>query len=413
MPRERTKILLVEDSSTNAQFIRAALLETAPEAYAVEWARTHARARAALQDGGIDAVILDLTLPDADGLQNYNGIHDVAPEVPVVVLTGRDDESLVRSLLQAGVQDYLTKRDVTGPILQRSLRYAVDRKQAERELSQSRKLEAIGQLAAGIAHEINTPVQYVGDSITFLEELLSDYQRLVDSYRGLINQLDSTGTGVSDVDKVKDLEEEIDLEFAEEEAPKAFERCQQGIERVATIVRAMKEFSHPATSEKEPSDLNRAIENTVTVATNEYRYVADVKLELGGIPLVPCHIGEINQVLLNLVVNASHAIGDLFGESGSRGTITIRSRSDEESVTVEVEDTGCGIPEDVRSRVFDPFFTTKQVGRGTGQGLSLAHAIITEKHHGTIDFTTRIGEGTTFRIVLPLQPVSDPEGAPA
>ena len=195
----------------------------------------------------------------------------------------------------------------------------------------------------------------------------------------------------------------MDLAYLEENVPTSFERTFQGIDRVREIVLAMKEFSHPDQREKAALDLNRIIENTLTVARNEYKYVADVETTFGDIPPVRGHAGEIGQVLLNLIVNAAHAIDDAVEGTDRRGTIGIvTARDSDERVCLSISDTGTGIPEDARGRVFDPFFTTKEVGRGTGQGLSIAHSVITEKHGGEIRFETKTGVGTTFHILLPV-----------
>jgi signal transduction histidine kinase len=178
------------------------------------------------------------------------------------------------------------------------------------------------------------------------------------------------------------------------------------VQRVSKIVGAMKEFSHPGTGEKTAVDLNRAIESTLTVATNEWKYVAEVATDLdAALPPVVCLPGEFNQVILNMVVNASHAIGDVVGDGGKgKGTITVSTRHDGDDVEIRIRDSGTGMPEHIRARIFDPFFTTKGVGRGTGQGLAIAHSVIVDKHGGTIQVESEVGKGTTFILRLPIQP---------
>jgi two-component system, NtrC family, sensor kinase len=200
--------------------------------------------------------------------------------------------------------------------------------------------------------------------------------------------------------RVSDAEIDADVEYLTERVPAAFERTVDGVQRVATIVRAMREFGHPPTADLSPVDLNAVIENTLIVATSEYKYVADVTCELGELPPVLCNRGDINQVVLNLIVNAAHAIADAVGESGERGTITIRTAVEDESVRISLADTGTGIPAEIAARIYDPFFTTKAVGRGTGQGLAITRTIV-ERHDGTISFDTIAGAGTTFHIILP------------
>jgi signal transduction histidine kinase len=183
--------------------------------------------------------------------------------------------------------------------------------------------------------------------------------------------------------------------------PKAFERTLQGVERVAAIVRAMKEFAHPDANEHSPADLNHAIETTLIVAHNEYKYTATVETKLGPLPEVMCNVGELNQVFLNLIVNAAHAIQE-SGKDAATGRMTIATVRNRDSVVISIADNGCGIPEENLEKVFDPFFTTKEVGRGTGQGLAIARSIVSEKHGGSIDVHSTVGVGTHFIVRLPI-----------
>lgn len=283
-----------------------------------------------------------------------------------------------------------------------------ERKILESQLGQSQKLEAIGQLAAGIAHEINTPTQYVGDNIRFMQESFTDMAELMGKYRRLLEKVKVDGTHATLVAELESLAEDADVEFVMEELPSAIEQSLEGVGRVSAIVRAMKEFSHPGVEEKSAVDINKAIESTATVARNEWKYVADLNTDFApDLPPVPCFAGEFNQVILNIIVNAAHAIGDAVGDgSGGKGTITITTRRDNDWVEIRISDTGNGIPEAARPKIFDPFFTTKDVGRGTGQGLAISHSVIVEKHYGNITFETELGKGTTFIIRLPLDAVA-------
>lgn len=276
-------------------------------------------------------------------------------------------------------------------------RQIAERERVEAELRLAQKLEAVGQLASGIAHEINTPVQYVGDSVSFLKDAMADFVKFADAARSLVAASGDAALAAS----LQEAQEEADLDYLLDSIPGAFARASDGVQRVAKIVQAMKEFAHPDQREKSPADLNKAIENTVIVTQNEHKYVAQVEADLSPLPLVLCHVGEINQVLLNLVVNAAHAIADSGREIGD-GKIRIRSEERAGSVVISVSDNGCGIPLDVQPRIFDPFFTTKEVGRGSGQGLSIARTIVTEKHGGTLTFETEENVGTTFFITLPV-----------
>jgi PAS domain S-box-containing protein len=287
-------------------------------------------------------------------------------------------------------------------LLLATVRDVSNQKHLETELSHARKLEAVGQLAAGIAHEINTPVQFVGDSIHFLEEAFEDQRDLIVKYRQAVEALGREVGHDALLGEIKEAEEAADFEYLQEHVPGSFVRCLDGLSRISSIVGAMKEFAHPDQREKIPADLNQALQATLIIAKNEYKYVAELQTELGELPQVLCHVGDLNQVFLNLIVNAAHAIGDVVGETGAMGTIRARTAIDGDSVRIELGDTGCGIPEAVRDRVFDPFFTTKDVGRGSGQGLTIARSIVVDKHSGSLYFETEEGRGTTFIMRLPI-----------
>ncbi|MDP2323414.1 MAG: ATP-binding protein, partial [Gammaproteobacteria bacterium] len=283
---------------------------------------------------------------------------------------------------------------------------AIKREQAELELAHARKMESIGQLAAGIAHEINTPMQYVGNNTEFLQGAFGSLTELLQLYGGL---LQAAKTGAVPVEMIASLETAVqtaDVEFLSEEIPAAIQGSADGVDRVASIVRAMKEFSHPGSKTKVPTDLNRAIEISSVVCSNEWKYVAEIVTTFDPrIPRVPCLPGEINQVILNIIVNAAHAVAEVVGSGkGGKGTITLSTRLDGDWAEIRIGDSGPGIPPAVKARMFDPFFTTKGVGKGTGQGLAIAYAVVVEKHGGTIACETEVGQGTTFIIRLPLQP---------
>jgi PAS domain S-box-containing protein len=279
-----------------------------------------------------------------------------------------------------------------------------ERRRLESQLRQAQKLESIGQLAAGIAHEINTPTQYIGDNARFLEDAFHNLSPLLVAIKRLGETHDAQAV-IAQVGEIRAGLADADLDYLLEEIPRAIGQSLDGVERVATIVRSMKEFSHPGSEEKQAIDLNRAIESTLTVSRNEWKYVADVVTELDpSLPRVTCLPGDINQVILNLVVNAAHAIGDkLRGSTTEKGQIGVQTRHDGDWVEIRIRDTGTGIPQEIQGRVYDPFFTTKPVGRGTGQGLAIVHSVITERHRGTIRFETQPGQGTTFIIRLPVQ----------
>ena len=279
------------------------------------------------------------------------------------------------------------------------------RERVEGELLVAHRLESVGQLAAGIAHEINTPTQYVGDNTRFLQGTFAQLCTLCGHYDALLDAArQGAAVPAALVTRVEDARRQVDWDYLRDEIPQAFQQSMEGIERVAKIVGAMKDFSHMGTGEKALTDLNKAIETTITVAHNEWKYVAEVVTEFDpDLPPVLCRAHEFNQVVLNLLVNAAHAIGDVVhGGGDGKGVITVRTSRDGDWAEVRVGDTGTGIPEAIRHRIFDPFFTTKAVGRGTGQGLAIARSIVVDKHGGTITFETEIGKGTTFIVRLPI-----------
>jgi PAS domain S-box-containing protein len=297
-----------------------------------------------------------------------------------------------------------------------------NRERMQAHLLQAQRLESIGQLAAGIAHEINTPAQYSGDNMRFIHQACSLVWNLLDKYGGLLASVREGKAGPEVIADVHAAQGKIDLDFMRDEVPKAIEQALDGIERISSIVGAMKEFSHPGPADKVPIDINRCVSTTVTISRNEWKYVADLVTDFDeSLPHVPCLQGPFNQALLNLIVNAAHAIGaaPIPGEPptagrsstlGEKGTITVSTRRDGEWAEIRVADTGTGIPEAVRSRIFEPFFTTKEVGKGTGQGLAICRSIIVDKLGGTITFETEVGRGTVFIIRLPLQPSAEESG---
>lgn len=275
----------------------------------------------------------------------------------------------------------------------------------EEELRLTARLASVGTLAAGVAHEINTPVQFIGDSVHFLREASQDLFGFVDALQHVqrVATHDHTPESLAAaVASAEDAEAAADLPYLVEHVPKAFARCIDGLERVGTIVRSLKEFAHPAQHGMVAIDLNRAIGSTLTIAHSEYKYVAELVRDFGELPMVTCSVDDINQVVLNLVVNATHAITDVVKGSETKGTITVCTRCEGDDVVIFIRDSGGGIPESARPRIFEPFFTTKPVGQGTGQGLALAWSIVCVKHGGQLTFDTEVGVGTTFCIKLPL-----------
>ncbi len=271
---------------------------------------------------------------------------------------------------------------------------------AQDQLMQAEKLASIGQLAAGVAHEINNPVGYVFSNFGTLERYLEDLFRMLAAYEQAESQLAGTPAAAS----LAALRREIDLDYLKSDVPTLMGESREGIARVRKIVQDLKDFSHvDARAEWQWADLHKGIDSTLNIVNNEVKYRADVVKLYGALPEVECLPTEINQVFMNLLVNAAHAV------SRERGTITIRSgvADGAAEVWVEVQDDGCGIARDNLTRIFDPFFTTKPVGKGTGLGLSLSYGIV-QKHGGRLEVDSTPGEGTCFRVTLPIRRAAVP-----
>jgi signal transduction histidine kinase/HAMP domain-containing protein len=273
----------------------------------------------------------------------------------------------------------------------------------ESDLAQAQKLESVGRLASGVAHEINTPVQFVSDNVHFLRDSTTALFELIALLRESNRAVLAGDPSLEAAERALAAEEKADLEYLMDDMPKASAGCVEGLKRVATIVRSMKEFAHPDSNQMSSVDLNRAIQSTIVIASNEYKYVADIETNLGDLPSVACYVGDVNQAVLNIIVNASHAISDLVEKNGGRGKITVATREEGNDVIISITDTGGGIPDHIRARIFDPFFTTKGVGKGTGQGLAIARSVIVDKHGGELTVETEVGKGTTFHLRLPIE----------
>lgn len=269
------------------------------------------------------------------------------------------------------------------------------RKQLEIELRHAQKLESIGRLASGIAHEINTPIQFVGDNAHFLGDAFKDTLGVLDTMHDVLKHEDRL------LKALKNAEDAADIGFIRDELPATVSQILDGVSRVSTIVQGMKRFAYEDGGERAPADLNAAITSTLTVAQSEMRDIAHVELELGDVPSTPVILSDLNQVFLNLLVNAAHAVED--AKRGEDGQIVVCTWADATHAYVSIADNGCGIPESIRAQIYDPFFTTKEVGRGTGQGLPLARHIVCDKHAGELRCTSTEGAGTTFVVKLPLQ----------
>ena len=300
----------------------------------------------------------------------------------------------------------------------RIAKQAAEHHRVEMELSLSQKQESIGTLAAGLAHEINTPIQYIGDNVTFLRRAFELLVPMMDGFKELI-EASHEGTISEDTRaRMESILEGANVDFLRAQIPPATEQALEGIARVSKIIGAMKEFSHATPGTKSSVDLNRALESTITVARNEWKYIAEIETDLdGNVPLIPGYADELNQVFLDIIVNAAHAIEERVGTMADhKGKITIQTRLAGDHAEIRFIDNGPGIPEEVQPKIFDPFFTTKEVGKGSGQGLALAYGVVVNKHAGTIDVDSEAGKGTTFTLALPLVDLpgraAEPEAEP-
>ncbi len=386
---------------------------------------------------------VDVRMPPGwDGIETINQLWRVDPELQVVICSAYSDHSWseirrrlapsdnllilrkpfdaveIRQLAHTLTNKWTLRQQTRRHLLDlRSevKRYSVDlvrtteqlkqvsaeRERIETELRLAQKLEAVGLVAAGIAHEISTPVQFVGESVELLRQAFGSLRTVNVKFRSVLERI-----GTEEIRRaIAEADRTLCLPEIERDIGEALDGMLEGTSRITTILRAMKEFMHPVRRDKAPADINRALTNTLTVASSEYRYVARVETDLQpDLPHVICHIGDLNQVFLNLIVNAAQAITEVPGRKGM-GLIRMRTRFHEDHVLIEVSDTGVGIPGEDQPMVFEPFFTTKAAGKGTGQGLSICRTIVVDRHGGDISFTSEVGKGTTFRVRLPLEPL--------
>jgi signal transduction histidine kinase len=351
-------------------------------------------------------------------INSHNEIGSLTSSFNLMIVERQEHRRNLEERVQARTQELLEANTALEAAISRAASVTVDlqnanrrlqdeaaeRKLIEVQLVQAQKLESIGQLAAGIAHEVNTPIQYIGDNCLFLKSSFVEMQKVFQQHEELLNFAKTSKLNVELTNRLESELAGLDSEFLREEIPKAIDQSIEGVERVSQIVKAMKEFAHPGSGEKVPVNLNHAIRNTLMVCRNEVKHSAMVVTDLEpGLPLVHCLVGEFNQVILNLVVNAAHAM-EGARKAGTLGTIKVSTRSDGAFIEIRVQDNGTGIPEPIRNKIFDPFFTTKEVGKGSGQGLAIARNAIVKKHGGTLTFETEEGVGTTFIVRIPISP---------
>lgn len=412
-------VLLVEDNPVDAKVETQRTRRALGPSTEVVHVTSVAGATAALaRPEPFDVVLLDLDVTDSTGVETLRRTQAAAPDVAIVALTGAIDNATAIDALQGGAQDYLMKPCTDVELLSRTLRYAVERSRAQRDraamgaqLQQAQRLEGLGQLAAGIAHEINTPIQFIGDNCRFVLDSITDLKRWIVAVESLVVAARGCPGTEPASRAVDDARAAVSVDYLVDEMPKAMSQALEGLDRVAGIVRAMKQFAHPGT-ERAAVRLNDLLEKTLTISRNEWKYCARIEVSFDdSLPELEAQPGELGQVFLNLVVNAAHAIaGRPSALAAAPGVITIRTRRESEHAVVEISDNGIGIPAAIRHKIYTPFFTTKEPGKGTGQGLPIARRVVLN-HGGTIDFDSVEGQGTTFTIRLPLsarRPTADP-----
>ena len=436
------KVLIADDSRSMRKMVQATLEEAGYEVVVTEDGQ---QAWDALCKGDLRLAILDWVMPYMDGLEICRKLQKEKPlnMVQVILLTSTEGAENVAAALQAGASDYITKPFHPDELIAR-LKVGERIVNLQMQLSHAQKMEAIGSLASGIAHEINTPLQYVRDNVNFIQDAFRDMNKLLEKYSYLHkaadhNQITPPSFPASqgeDEDKMRIsecgmlitpsfpasqgedkgrektpagaeevAEEEARVKYLMEEVPKAVQESLEGLGRIAEIVKAMKEFAPPGMQDRKIAvDVNKAITHTLTVSQNEWKNVADVVTNFDtALPLVPCFPIDFNLMVLNIIINATHAIADMVDDKkGGKGIINVSTRRCGDWAEIRISDTGAGIPEEIRHKIFDPFFTTKKIGRGTGMGLTMAYTIVVEKHGGTITFDTETGKGTTFIIRLPV-----------
>ena len=374
-----------------------------------------------LNEHDVDLILLDMVMPGMNGFDVLEALAEqkMINKIPVILLSATEDDELIARAFKLGAVDYLRKPVRKYELIARlttqlELRYrqlhqeqmVAERtrelteanqglKAAQEQLLQSDKMAAIGQLAAGVAHEINNPVGFVSSNLAMLSQYLDDIFRVIAAYEAI-----DAGLSAEQQAQLQKIKKEIDLGYLKGDITELLRESKDGLLRIIRIVQDMKNFSHVSDNKWELVNIHEGIDSTLNIVHNEIKYKAKVVKNYGEIGMMQCIPSQINQVLMNMLVNASHAME-------ADGVLTIKTWQAKNKLKISVSDTGCGMPPDVVKKIFDPFYTTKPVGMGTGLGLSLSYTIIA-RHHGSIDVDSKPGVGTTFVITLPLeQPIAE------
>ncbi len=396
------KILVADDSRSSLMLVSHILESWGYEV--VTAADGLVALRHLLQEQDIRLGILDWEMPGMSGPNICQAIQKSPHFVYLMLLTARSHQDDVAHAFEKGASDFLRKPFQPAELKAR-IASAERLLNMQAQMAGMQKLESIGRLASGIAHEINTPTQFVSDNTHFLRESFDELSGVMDILARLPERLKKQVNPIPELIELGKQLDEVDLDYLCSEIPLALEQSAEGLERIGAIVSSMKAFSHPDTETKQPVDIQRAITDTINVARNEWKYAAELETDFDPeLQELVCFQGELNQVVLALVVNAAQAIREdrrKQGREGELGRIKVSTRDLGDSAEIRVADDGPGIPEEIRAKIFEPFFTTKDVGVGTGQGLAIAHSAIAERHGGTLTVETEVGEGATFVIRLP------------
>lgn len=396
-------ILVVEDDLVSGKLIQKILTK---KGYAPIFVENGFEAWEILNSRPIRMVITDWIMPGMDGPTLCRKIREssIKHYIYIILLTAKMLSSDAVAGLEAGADDFISKPIEPEELMARLragyriIQLEEDQKKAHFQLLQTEKMASIGQLAAGVAHEINNPTGFVSSNLKTLTDYTRDLYKLCDMHDLLLKEIEDTGSAVPStirdhVSRIRQFQTDIDLEYIKDDIVDLVDDCREGAERIKKIVIDLKDFAHPGSDKLKPADINMGIESTLNVIANEIKYKAKVHKEFGQLPMVYCYPQQLNQVFLNIIVNAAQAIE-------TQGDIRITTRYVNRHVEVDISDTGSGIPQGQLTKIFDPFYTTKEVGKGTGLGMNVAYNII-QKHHGRIHVESEPGKGTMFRVIIP------------
>lgn len=407
------EILIAEDDNVSRRLLHKIIEKLG---YKVISAEDGSQAWDIFQKKPVKMVITDWMMPEMDGLELCRKIRGAKPShyVYIIILTAKDQAQDSVKGLDAGADDYIIKPFKSGQLRariragRRIIQLEEDFQKAHIQLLHSEKMASIGRLAAGVAHEINNPLSFVGSNLETLLDYRHDVEILLKEYGKLVTDLKNSQPGVhlpdpilKQMERISALETSLDIDFILDDIPGLIQDSRAGTERIKKIVLGLKDFARPEEQGLQPVDINKSINSTLDVVWNKLKDKAAVTKDFGALPLVRSYAQELNQVFMNILLNAADAIKD-------RGEIKIMTRAGNGYVEVVITDTGAGISEENLSKIFDPFFTTKEIGAGEGLGLNFAYNII-QKCNGTIDVQSAVGQGTVFTIRIPVRPVTDDE----